>query len=550
MNNPQPVDTLSASSVGLALPAAGLTAELADSARTLTDNPPGQTRVQLRGTRRSHKSVPRHGDGFRGKSRLPMPRQGGTFTYLRQLFLTGAPLVATDLAVLGIAVIICSLLGFQWLNPADPTSTAAVWFPSVAVAWLLINYMLKLYPGVGLGLVDEIRRLTVALTVVAIITLVRHRPTSEWFYERAVFVSVAYCICVLLAPIARSMVRKALARTSWWGFPTLVCGDDMAAFSVDRWLDENRRLGLRPLGVIADPEAMELDRESPRFLGAWSEAREVAEKRQAYWAIAVEPEETEQIQLGMTSAIEKHLSNVPHVIVMSNLTGIPDGWNRHQMDEGLPGLLVEQHLLLPIPQLVKRGMDLVISAVAGILLLPLFVFLGAAIKLTSRGPIFYGHPRLGKENSRFKAWKFRTMVSDADRTLHDYLVKHPELQAEWERDHKLKNDPRVTPLGKWMRKWSIDELPQIWNVLRGEMSIVGPRPIVEAEIGKYGEHFETFSSVPPGMTGLWQVCGRNDTTYEERIQLDMYYVHHWSPWLDLYLLARTVKTVLFTRGAY
>jgi Undecaprenyl-phosphate galactose phosphotransferase WbaP len=549
MNNPQPVDTLTAS-VGLALPADGLTAELADTARILTDNPPGQTRVQLRGTRRSHKSVPRHGDGFRGKGRLPMPRQGGTFTYLRQLFFTGLPLVLTDLAVLGLAVIICSLLGLQWLNPADPTSTAAVWFPSVAVAWLLINYMLKLYPGIGLGLVDEIRRLTISLTVVAIITLVRQRPTSEWFYERAVFLSVAYCICVVLAPIARSVVRKTLARTSWWGFPTLVCGDDMAAFSVDRWLDDNRRLGLRPVGVIAEPHSMELDYDSPRFLGPWSEAREIAEQRHAYWAVAVEPEETEQIQLGMTSAIEKHLGNVPHIIVMSNLTGIPDGWNRHQMDEGLPGLLVEQHLLLPIPQLVKRGMDLAIATAAGILLLPLFIVLGVVIKLTSRGPIFYGHPRAGKGNSSFKAWKFRTMVADADAVLHDYLAKHPELQAEWERDQKLKNDPRVTGIGRWMRKWSVDELPQIWNVLRGEMSVVGPRPKPHPEVPLYGEHFQTISSVLPGITGLWQVCGRNDTTYEERIQLDMYYVHHWSPWLDLYLLVRTVKTVLFTRGAY
>jgi lipopolysaccharide/colanic/teichoic acid biosynthesis glycosyltransferase len=142
------------------------------------------------------------------------------------------------------------------------------------------------------------------------------------------------------------------------------------------------------------------------------------------------------------------------------------------------------------------------------------------------------------------------MMANADSILDDYLAEHPELRTEWDRDHKLKNDPRVTALGKWMRKWSIDELPQIWNVLSGEMSIVGPRPIVDAEIAKYGIHFEAFNSVLPGITGLWQVCGRNDTTYEERIQLDMYYVHHWSPWLDLYLLGRTVKTVLFTKGAY
>jgi Undecaprenyl-phosphate galactose phosphotransferase WbaP len=264
----------------------------------------------------------------------------------------------------------------------------------------------------------------------------------------------------------------------------------------------------------------------------------------------VEPEETEQMQLGMTSAVEQHLGNIPHVFVVSKMTGIPDHWNRHQMDEGLSGFLIEQHLLLPFPQLVKRGMDVAIALITGIMLLPLFIALGAATKLGSRGPIFYGHMRVGRGNTRFKAWKFRTMVPNADAALHNYLAEHPEMQAEWDRDHKLKNDPRVTTVGKWMRKWSIDELPQIWNVFCGDMSIVGPRPIVDAEITKYGEHFETFSSVLPGITGLWQVCGRNDTTYEERVQLDMYYVHHWSPWLDLYLLARTVKTVVFTRGAY
>jgi Undecaprenyl-phosphate galactose phosphotransferase WbaP len=195
-------------------------------------------------------------------------------------------------------------------------------------------------------------------------------------------------------------------------------------------------------------------------------------------------------------------------------------------------------------------MDLIIVTITGVLLMPLFAVLAILIKFTSHGPIFYGHQRVGLNNTRFKAWKFRTMVAGAEKAIDDYLDRHPELREEWERDHKLKDDPRVTPIGRFMRKWSIDELPQIWNVLRGEMSAVGPRPIVENEIETYGEHFDTFCSVLPGMTGLWQVCGRNDTTFDERIQLGIYYIHHWSPWLDLYLLAKTVKTVLFTKGAY
>jgi Undecaprenyl-phosphate galactose phosphotransferase WbaP len=505
--------------------------------------------LRLRGTRRSQSMIPRFGGGLRGPIRVPERRKDGPRAYLKQWLLTALPLVLTDLVALLATIGLCSLMGLQWLNPSDPTSRAIVWIPSVAFAFLLINAALGLYPGIRLGLVDEIRMLTLSLTVVTLITFVRHL-SSVWLYERTVYMIVAYALLMVLAPIARSVARKRLAKSSWWGFPTLICGDDSAAFNVDQWLWDNRRLGLRPVGVIANPAVLELERDSPRYLGGWDGARQIAEEKHAFWAVLVEPEETDQVQLGMTGAIEQYLGNVPHIFVVSKLTGLPDAWNRHQMDEGLDGILVQQHLMLPIPQLVKRGMDLVVATVAGLLLSPLFLALAIATKITSPGPVFYGHTRVGRGNSRFKAWKFRTMIADADKVLDDYIAKHPELREEWERDHKLKNDPRVTALGKWMRKWSIDELPQIWNVFVGEMSIVGPRPIVDAEIMKYGVHFEAFNSVLPGITGLWQVCGRNDTTYDERVQLDMYYVHHWSPWLDLYLLGRTVKTVLFTKGAY
>ena len=143
------------------------------------------------------------------------------------------------------------------------------------------------------------------------------------------------------------------------------------------------------------------------------------------------------------------------------------------------------------------------------------------------------------------------MFVNADQVLDDYLDKHPELRKEWERDHKLKSDPRILPLvGVFLRKTSLDELPQLWNVLRGEMSVVGPRPIVTAEIPKYHDRYELYLRVRPGITGLWQISGRNNTTYEERVQLDTYYVRNWSPWLDLYILGRPIRTVLMREGAY
>jgi lipopolysaccharide/colanic/teichoic acid biosynthesis glycosyltransferase len=142
------------------------------------------------------------------------------------------------------------------------------------------------------------------------------------------------------------------------------------------------------------------------------------------------------------------------------------------------------------------------------------------------------------------------MRRDSDEILKKVLETDPQARQEWEQDHKLKNDPRVTRLGKFLRKSSLDEIPQLWNVLMGEMSLVGPRPIVNDEVAKYGKIYRLYSQVPPGITGLWQISGRNNTTYEERVLLDDFYVRNWSPWLDVYVLARTVYTILRRDGAY
>jgi Undecaprenyl-phosphate galactose phosphotransferase WbaP len=195
-------------------------------------------------------------------------------------------------------------------------------------------------------------------------------------------------------------------------------------------------------------------------------------------------------------------------------------------------------------------MDLFIAVAVGVALVPLLLFIAAAIKLTSHGPVFFGHRRIGRDDVPFRAWKFRTMVSNADTLLAERLATSPALRAEWERDHKLRNDPRLTPIGAVLRKFSLDELPQLWNVMRSEMSIVGPRPICSVEIPKYAEYFADYARVRPGMTGLWQVSGRNETTYAERVQLDTYYVNHWSPWLDFYIIARTFRAVFSASGAY
>jgi undecaprenyl-phosphate galactose phosphotransferase len=212
-------------------------------------------------------------------------------------------------------------------------------------------------------------------------------------------------------------------------------------------------------------------------------------------------------------------------------------------------LTVRNNLARRFPQLVKRVFDLTIAGL--ILILGSPVLLAIALKVRgSGGAIFYGHKRVGQNGKIFPCYKFRTMAPNADVLLANLLATDAEARSEWERDFKLKNDPRVTPIGNFLRKTSLDELPQLWNVLKGEMSLVGPRPVITAELERYGSQVDYYLEAKPGVTGLWQISGRNDVTYETRIYLDSWYVKNWSLFNDIVILFRTVKVVFKRDGAY
>jgi Undecaprenyl-phosphate galactose phosphotransferase WbaP len=199
---------------------------------------------------------------------------------------------------------------------------------------------------------------------------------------------------------------------------------------------------------------------------------------------------------------------------------------------------------------VKRACDIVIALFLLVPALLLGLGIAAAIRLDTRGPVFFSQVRVGRGRRRFRLWKFRSMMADADAVLETHLGRHPEHRVEWARTHKLKNDPRVTRIGRLLRRSSLDELPQLWNVLRGDMSMVGPRPIVLEETPKYGAALALYSQVRPGLTGLWQVSGRNDTSYRKRVDLDVQYILRWSFARDVEVLVRTVRVVLLGHGAY
>ena len=201
-------------------------------------------------------------------------------------------------------------------------------------------------------------------------------------------------------------------------------------------------------------------------------------------------------------------------------------------------------------RVVKRTIDVALVVCLAVLMLPVLLIIAAAVWLSSPGPILFSHRRIRRHGEFFTMWKFRTMCINSGEVLERYLMAHPEARAEWRATHKLKCDPRVTPLGRFLRKTSLDELPQLWNVLNGTMSLVGPRPIIAAEVEKYGDQFWDYCSVKPGITGLWQVSGRSELSYQQRVDLDRQYAQNWSLGADARILLRTWSSVVNRDGAY
>lgn len=209
---------------------------------------------------------------------------------------------------------------------------------------------------------------------------------------------------------------------------------------------------------------------------------------------------------------------------------------------------------LGLVRALGRAAEYVLNAAPALFLLvflaPMMVLAAILTAAEDGGPVFFGHIRIGRDGASFKCWKFRSMAIDSAERLEAHLAANPAARREWQRDHKLRDDPRVTRWGSFMRKSSVDELPQLFNVLRGEMNLVGPRPIVEAEVRRYGRHFADYSAVRPGITGLWQVSGRNDTTYRRRVAIDTVYRRARCLRLDFWILLMTVGVVLTRRGSY
>jgi len=432
-----------------------------------------------------------------------------------------------------------------WFSAAHRFGAGLELLPCLAIV-LVAFWAHGLYPGVLRHPAEEMRRIYTAVSVVFLgmtSTMLFWRRVEDYSHTALLLTWLAAPPAVLLS---RYVLRRSLAAKAWWGVGAVVLGSGPTAQRVLSFLRDGM-LGVRVTGVLPSERMLAWSYESPGTISEkWVQSLELQSRPAQYVIVAV----PERLATELGHAIQFYCKGFSHVIVIPDVPGLCTlGLSALDLG-GAVGIEMPQRLFHRGAATAKRVMDMTLGILILLLASPLLLAIILAIKLTSKGPVFYPHVRVGRHGDTFQALKFRTMVANADEVLREHLATNLEAEIEWRRNHKLKDDPRVVPVGKLLRRFSLDELPQIWNVLKGQMSLVGPRPIVESEIERYGRRYAFYARVRPGITGLWQVSGRNNTTYEERISFDEYYVRNWSCWLDAYVLVCTVKAVITADGAY
>lgn len=438
------------------------------------------------------------------------------------------------------AWVIRNLILHTWQNPDSSTILAALVLVLCALGGA------SLYPAVTINPVEELRRSTLSITLAFFAlwsTTFLLRDLSE---SRLVYV-LAYVFSVVLVPLCRAIVRTVLASQPWWGCTAAILGYGSTGRAIYKSLLRTPGVGLKPIAVLDDDPARLQDVDPALICGPLSRCEEITKDRSIPYGILCMPRLSKQELLRFVDRYEHCFG---HLIIIPNLVGMTSWGICAREVGGVVGLEVTRQLLRPSARFAKRVLDVTLVILFAPIIATLVAIAAVLIKLEDGGPVFYGSNRIGHRGRTFKVWKLRSMVTDGERRLANYLAAHPHELAGWQLTQKLKTDPRVTKVGRIIRKTSIDELPQFWNVMIGEMSIVGPRPVLENQIPLYGPSFELYKQVRPGITGLWQVSGRNHLSFAERVLLDKYVIQNWSVWLDIYILGCTANVVFTAEGAY
>jgi len=473
------------------------------------------------------------------QQQVPRVDQSGLFSYLGRLWMNSGCLLAGDFLALISSLLLASML--RELFVGDVMLPGWTWL--IVPVWTIGTALAGLVPGWGLSAVEHLRRIVILLLAsfgLAAAALFLSKTGAE---ASRFTLTVALLISIVLVPLVRIRVKIELIRRQLWGVPTVIYGGDTTAAHVLKALDVEPGLGYIPVGILDDESAPgtyiadvpvigSLDALAPQAAYAIIATREIPRER--------------LIQL-----LEGPLIKYRRVIMVPDLLDAPSLWVTPRDFVGLVGLEIPVNLLNPFARIAKRIADLVLVIGLAPVWMPLCLVLALLIWLEDGASPFFIQERVGYLKRRFNTLKFRTMKPDAEQELRVAIVADPRLQSEWEGDFKLRNDPRITKVGRWLRRTSLDELPQLVNILKGEMSLVGPRPLPDYHYLEISEQVRALRDrVRPGLTGLWQVSGRSEAGTRGMERWDAYYVRNWSVWLDVVILVRTIRVVFSGRGAY
>jgi Undecaprenyl-phosphate galactose phosphotransferase WbaP len=469
-------------------------------------------------------------------------------TNVKQRKLTaGLLLLASDVLTLGFSIIFALIIRDVFWHGDVLLDTYLPLLPLLMALFPLTYFMRGLYPGFGMDAIEELRTLTYSTTAVyAVLATLTFMVKDTWDYSRLAFV-LSWMISLITVPLGRSLIKNKFAKKDWWGLPVLIIGAGQAGEKVIKSLQKHYQIGWKPyLAVDDDTDKWGYINKIP-VIGDLDIIPKLVKRLHIEQAIIAMPSVD---RLRKKEIIEKYSRYFENTTFIPDLYGISSLWVNSKDIGGILGLEVQEKLLKSPSQFQKRVFDIVLASLLMLLLSPLFIILSILIKIDSKGKVFFKQERMGKNNTRFNIIKFRTMFEDAEERLNDLLNENEHYRSEYEVYHKLRTDPRLTRVGKFLRKFSLDELPQFINVLKGDMSLIGPRAYLPRERAKMNGYEEMILKVKPGISGLWQVTDRNESSFEERNETDVYYIRNWTMFLDIYILARTIGVVLTGRGAY
>jgi Undecaprenyl-phosphate galactose phosphotransferase WbaP len=468
----------------------------------------------------------------------------GAFTQTRFRFLRITLLSIVDILFLFAAA---SLAYAVWALPVRGQSFA-VYLPLAPLLTLfVIGYAAAgLYPGFGLGPVETLRRQSYVtafgFVVVAAISFALKVPP---LYSRVTF-SIALVFSLVCVPAGRALISHLARRWSWWNEPVVVIGAGERAARAIRGIRQATHLGYQPVAVMSHGSSFsDGEIEGVAIVGGLEAAAELV--RRGVRIALLEIDESQS-----RSFLDRLQQQFRHVILLRQHYDLPvEGLHVRNLGT-LIGIEYTNNLLVHENRVTKRALDLLVGSIALVVAAPVVLIAAAAVKLVDGGAVFFFQDRAGLNGRRISVPKIRTMIMDAETALNDYLDATPGARTEWESRHKLRDDPRlIRYVGHLFRRFSIDELPQLWSVLVGDMSLVGPRPFPDYHLKKFSPDFlDLRQRARPGITGLWQVTVRSEGGIGAQEAYDSYYIRNWSVWLDLYLLSRTLGSVVSGRGAY